>query len=94
MLSLTKQANQTVMSASAASPYSSFAKVLTAYHDRYAEAGSSSSQLDTPIRVEVVLDEEGGLISALMKALEESCVCFPITCHCIQSRKTKMRRSS
>ncbi|OCF38190.1 nuclear pore complex protein Nup107 [Kwoniella heveanensis BCC8398] len=56
-----------------ATPYQNFAKVLSSYHHQYAEAGpSSSSQLDSPIRYDAVLDEEGGLISALMGALEET----------------------
>nr|XP_019044194.1 nuclear pore complex protein Nup107 [Kwoniella bestiolae CBS 10118]OCF23124.1 nuclear pore complex protein Nup107 [Kwoniella bestiolae CBS 10118] len=57
---------------SPSTPYQNFAKVLSSYHDQYSEAGpSSSSSLDSPIRYEAVLDEEGGLIRAFMGALEE-----------------------
>lgn len=52
-------------------PYQSFAKVFTSYHEQYAEAGPSSSQLDSPIRHDIVLAEEGGLIDGLMKTLED-----------------------
>ncbi|WVR00241.1 hypothetical protein IAU59_007383 [Kwoniella sp. CBS 9459] len=58
--------------ASPATPYQNFAKVLSSYHHQYAEAGPSSSQLDSPIRYDAVLDEEGGLIGALMGAIEET----------------------
>ncbi|WWC71980.1 uncharacterized protein I206_105939 [Kwoniella pini CBS 10737] len=52
--------------------YQNFAKVLSSYHDQYAEAGpSNTSSLDSPIQYEAVLDEEGGLIKSLMGALEE-----------------------
>ncbi|ORY33501.1 putative nuclear pore complex protein [Naematelia encephala] len=57
------------------SPYTSFAKVFGAYHEQYAEpqAGpSSSKQLDTALRYDVVLDEEGGLLTSLMSSLEQS----------------------
>ncbi|WVQ67012.1 uncharacterized protein L199_005204 [Kwoniella botswanensis] len=57
---------------STSTPYQNFAKVISSYHDQYAEAGpSNSSSLDSPIRYEAVLDEEGGLIRAFMGALEE-----------------------
>lgn len=55
-----------------ASPDATFAKVLANYHSKYAEAGPSSAQLDSPIRYDVVLDEESGMISALMGSLEET----------------------
>lgn len=54
------------------SPDATFAKVLASYHSKYAEAGPSSAQLDSPIRYDVVLDEEDGMISALMGSLEET----------------------
>ncbi|WWC91661.1 uncharacterized protein L201_006607 [Kwoniella dendrophila CBS 6074] len=58
---------------STTTPYQNFAKVLSSYHDQYAEAGpSNSSSLDSPIRYDAVLDEEGGLIRALMGSLEEA----------------------
>jgi nuclear pore complex protein Nup107 len=53
-------------------PYQSFAKILTSYHDQYAEAGPSSAQLDAPIRYDAVLDADGGLIISLMRAVEET----------------------
>ncbi|WWC64631.1 uncharacterized protein I303_107242 [Kwoniella dejecticola CBS 10117] len=54
-------------------PYQNFAKVLSSYHHQYAQAGpSTSTSLDSPIRYEAVLDEEGGLIRSLMAALEET----------------------
>jgi nuclear pore complex protein Nup107 len=57
-----------------ATPYPSFANVFTSYHKQYAEAGPSSSQLDSPMRPDVILDEEGGLITSLIGSLEEMCV--------------------
>ncbi|KAL1412723.1 Nucleoporin nup84 [Vanrija albida] len=53
-------------------PYTDFAKLLASYHEKYAEAGPSSSQLDSPIRYDVVLDESDGLISSLMDSLENN----------------------
>ncbi|WWD19594.1 hypothetical protein CI109_104056 [Kwoniella shandongensis] len=61
-----------MMAASSSNPYQTFAKVFSSYHDQYAEAGPSSNQLDTPIRFDAVLDEDGGLINALMGSLEET----------------------
>ncbi|KAL7418442.1 Nucleoporin nup84 [Cryptotrichosporon argae] len=55
----------------APSTYATFAKVLSSYHGQYAEAGPSS-QLDAPIRRDAVLDEQGGLLTALMGSLEET----------------------
>ena len=68
------------MSSSISDPYHSFAKVFTSYHDQYATAGTSSSQLDAPIRHDAILDEEGGLIVSLMSALEEMYVGSQICC--------------
>lgn len=62
------------MSGSSSTPYHSFAKVFTSYHEQYAEAGPSSSQLDSVLRRDVVLDEEGGLITSLMRSIEEMSV--------------------
>ncbi|WVQ84716.1 hypothetical protein IAT38_006873 [Cryptococcus sp. DSM 104549] len=56
----------------ATTPYQTFAKVLSNYHDRYSDPGPSSSQLDSPIHHQAVLDEEGGLINALMASLQET----------------------
>lgn len=55
------------------SPYQAFAKTFAAYQDRYAEAGPST-HLDSPLRHDVVLDEEGGVITTLMRSLEDLCV--------------------
>jgi nuclear pore complex protein Nup107 len=60
------------MSVSSPSPYQSFAKILSSYHEQYAEPGPSSVQLDSPMRSDAVLDEEGGLLVALMSAIEET----------------------
>ncbi|WRT70272.1 uncharacterized protein IL334_007267 [Kwoniella shivajii] len=57
---------------SSSTPYQAFARVLSTYHDQYSEAGPSSSSLDSPIRYDAVLDEQGGLIRALQGALEET----------------------
>jgi nuclear pore complex protein Nup107 len=57
-----------------ATPYTTFARVFTSYHDQYGtnEAGPSrSSQIDSAIRYDIVLDEEGGLVKSLMSAVEE-----------------------
>jgi len=54
----------------ATSPYTSFAEILSRFHGQYSEAGPSSAQLDAPIRYDVVLDEEGGMIESLMGSLE------------------------
>ena len=75
------------MTTNTSTPYQSFAKILTSYHGQYAEAGPSSSQLDTPIRRDVVLNEEGGLITSLMTALEETFVSSP---HLIDSQSVRM----
>ncbi|WVR07722.1 hypothetical protein IAU60_004764 [Kwoniella sp. DSM 27419] len=58
--------------ATSSTPYQNFAKILSTYHAQYSEAGPSSSQLDSPIRYDAVLDQEGGLIRALMDALEDN----------------------
>ncbi|ORX40632.1 nuclear pore protein 84/107 [Kockovaella imperatae] len=58
----------------------SFAKVFSSYHEQYAEAGPSSAQLDTPIRYDVVLDEEGGLVTSLMGTLEQAII-ISLTTH-------------
>lgn len=58
--------------ASSASPYRSFAKAFTLYHAQYADPGPSTQQLDAPIRLDVVLDEQGGLVAALMDSLEQT----------------------
>lgn len=50
-------------------PYSSFAEILSKYHAQYSEAGPSSAQLDTPIRYDVVLDEDKGMVEALRGSL-------------------------
>lgn len=60
------------MSVSSPSPYQSFAKILSSYHEQYAEPGPSSVQLDSLMRSDAVLDEEGGLLVALMSAIEET----------------------
>jgi hypothetical protein len=65
------------MTSSSSTPYVSFAKILSSYHERYAEAGPSTLQLDSPMRHDAVLDEEGGLLMALMGAVEETCVHGP-----------------
>ncbi|OWT37305.1 nuclear pore complex protein Nup107 [Cryptococcus neoformans Bt1] len=52
-------------------PYSSFASLLAAYQEQYSHAGPST-QLDSPINHEAVLDEQGGLIASLMESLEET----------------------
>lgn len=57
--------------AAGTTPSLAFAKILSSYHQKYAEAGPSSAQLDTPIRYDAVVDEEGGMISALLGSLEE-----------------------
>ncbi|RSH80942.1 Nucleoporin nup84 [Apiotrichum porosum] len=54
----------------AQSPYSTFADILSRYHSQYTEAGPSSAQLDTPIPYDVVLDQDNGMIEALMGSLE------------------------
>lgn len=56
------------------SPSQSFAKIVYSYHEQYGEPGPSSQRLDTPLRPDVVLDEEGGLIASLMGSLEETSV--------------------
>ncbi|KAK8853177.1 hypothetical protein IAR55_003879 [Kwoniella newhampshirensis] len=61
-----------MMATSSHTPYQTFAKVFSSYHDQYAKAGPSSNQLDSPIRADAVLDEQGGLIIALMGSLEET----------------------
>lgn len=52
-------------------PYSSFASLLAAYQEQYSQAGPST-QLDSPISHEAVLDEQSGLIISLMESLEET----------------------
>ncbi|KAE8539556.1 hypothetical protein D1P53_004658 [Cryptococcus gattii VGV] len=52
-------------------PYSSFASLFAAYQEQYSQAGPST-QLDSPINHEAVLDEQGGLIVSLMGSLEET----------------------
>lgn len=52
-------------------PSLSFAKIFSNYHQKYAEAGPSTAQLDTPIRYDAVVDEEGGMLSAILSSLEE-----------------------
>lgn len=52
-----------------ASPPLAFAKILSSYHQKYAEAGPSSTQLDTPIRYDAVVDQ-GGMLSAMLDSLE------------------------
>jgi nuclear pore complex protein Nup107 len=59
------------------STYSTFAKVITSYHEQYGSttssiAGPSKSPLDAAIRYDIVLDEEGGLVRSLMDAVEET----------------------
>lgn len=57
--------------ASGPSPYTSFADILSRFHGQYSEAGpSTAAQLDAPIRYDVVLDEDGGMIETLMGSLE------------------------
>ncbi|WVN84934.1 uncharacterized protein L203_100071 [Cryptococcus depauperatus CBS 7841] len=56
---------------SQSTPYISFANIIASYQEQYSNAGQSS-QLDSSLNYEVVLDEEGGLISALMACLEET----------------------
>lgn len=58
--------------ASGPSPYTTFAEIISRFHGQYAEAGPSSTaaQLDSPIRYDVVLDEDGGMIETLMGSLE------------------------
>lgn len=58
------------MGDTAASPYASFAEILSRFHGQYAEAGPSSAQLDAPMPYDVVLDEDGGMVEALMGSLE------------------------
>lgn len=55
---------------SAANPYQSFAKIFSSYHEQH--GGPSSIRLDTPLRYDVVLDEEGGLLASLMGSIEET----------------------
>lgn len=57
-------------SGGATSPYTSFAEILSRFHQQYSEAGPSSAQLDAPIRYDVVLEEDGGMVEALMGSLE------------------------
>lgn len=58
-------------------PYQAFAKVFSSYHDQYGDAeagpssGSSKHQIDSLIRYDAVLDEEGGLLSSLSRSLAE-----------------------
>jgi nuclear pore complex protein Nup107 len=59
-------------------PYQSFAQLFSSYHEQYAqpEAGPSSrngvskQHIDSQIPYNVVLDDEGGLLSSLNKSLE------------------------
>ena len=50
------------------STYQSFAKVFASYHDQY--SAGPSNQIDSGIRYDVVLDEEGGMVRSLMNSLE------------------------
>ena len=49
----------------------SFAKIFSSYHEQYGEPGPSTLRLDHPLRSDVILDEEGGLITSLMVVLEQ-----------------------
>lgn len=60
------------MSTVGATPTQAFAKIVSSYHEQYGEAGPSSIRLDTPLRADVILDDEGGLITSLMGSLEET----------------------
>lgn len=67
------------MASSSASTYTTFARILSSYHEQYPDPSSSSSaastsQLDAPVQRDAVLDEEGGMLSALMGSLEETFV--------------------
>ena len=55
-------------------PSQSFAKIISSYQDQYGDPGPSSHRLDSPLRPDVVLDEEGGLITSFMAAIEQTCV--------------------
>lgn len=57
-------------------PYQAFAKIFSSYHDQYAEqeagpsTGLSKQQIDSFMRSDAVLDEDGGLLSSLSRSLE------------------------
>ncbi|WOO81998.1 Nuclear pore complex protein [Vanrija pseudolonga] len=53
-------------------PYTEFASTLASYHAKYAEAGPSKSQLDSPIPYDDVLDESRGMIRELMESLKQN----------------------
>lgn len=62
------------MSVQGSSPYQAFARIFTSYHDQYSEPGPSNRQIDSSIRYDAVLDEQGGLLASLMGAIEEEFV--------------------
>ncbi|ODN81544.1 hypothetical protein L202_01963 [Cryptococcus amylolentus CBS 6039] len=55
-------------------PYTSFASLLASYHHQYSQPGPSNApqQLDSPLQLDAVLNEDGGLINALMGSLEQT----------------------
>ena len=55
----------------AASPYQAFARTISTFQENYAEAGPSTIHLDSPLRHDVVLDEERGVVTSLMQSLEQ-----------------------
>jgi hypothetical protein len=62
------------MSVQGSSPYQAFARIFTSYHGQYSEPGPSNRQIDSSIRYDAVLDEQGGLLASLMGAIEEESV--------------------